>query len=536
MKKFLMIHNIHFYNRCEYFYSGRRKYDELNEIFYSGGSYAFAFSNSEWFYSQRIEKLDQNTKQTIITRIKQIITNPKIVFDSIQLPGAMLAEKMSDETFKNIQLGSLQVLGLLGDLEFLPQLLNLIQEELDDEYNRRVGGVEWIDFLLRFLMGQHSQIRYPNTSRLEILKYNWVSMGQTPLDMRLRLGDLNDWQVVLKYAKNQIEAFFTYALDNHKEQIYIDENIMLLWDQLENWAVPLEIEPLWFFPLLQKTPLKEWIIELGDFIQLVDPIPYDLSTDLDNVEIWSDILISSDVITTSQIKNHQDDIPYYSKCDAVWPYWHYLYNYLSTAWLLRSGAIFRAMEWRLDNEMIYMITKWDLSVRGTEKIDIKGSLYSFWILKFQQTVPIHLQKTSNAILLNLQLLLQRGGNRLALLVPNNDELVMELQILRADIEFPVSLPDALPENVIEQVIRYILVSILPDYTKISYRLEDLILSEIKRISSYIPPVEISEEVKKDSRVHPYFEDVEQKLLYGLQEAVDEVIWLRETFNKHLEYL
>jgi hypothetical protein len=315
------------------------------------------------------------------------------------------------------------------------------------------------------------------------------------------------------------------------------ENLSTLWSKLEQWVPYLEFEPLWFFPLLErKTTLREWLVELDCLVPSIEEIDYALPASLQDVKIWSDLRPKNGAVKVRLGDGRLCEVPHCDRYKAVWPYWSYLYSHLRAMWQLTSRAELDAVNWQVDAHTVKMLTTFILPIRGIEKLNVKGSRQVYWILAFQPGQPSHIEAVSNAELLNLQLLMLRGGNKLLPIEVDEGELTMALQMPRADTGARPLGQEPLPDGVIEQVAHYILVSVLPGYSDVSRQLETLLSTKIARMRPHVPPFEVSEEVKKDSWTWPHFKEPGQEFFYKLEWALEEMVWLRAKLTEHMKAL
>lgn len=507
----------------EYYYTGRRKYEKLNEDFLANLCFVLTPTDCELAESCRLQNIDEDTKHWLKTKVVEAMALPQETYVYKQTRKTDYDDGWTN-ILREIELAGLHALGFLGEVNVLPQLMAALLEKINTADWRRGEWIIDVNFLLRFLVGQRVQVEYA-IPREERLERNLPALERVPLATRLKLGDLGDWEVMLRNAREKIEAFTTYVERGEKRSMQLDQEVWSLWDELEKWSLYLEFEPLWYFPLLErKRSLKEWIVDLDRLIQLLGQPDYALPTGLANVEIWSD-LVPEGGWHEFEIDGNMYGFPYYNRYEAVWPYWSYWYSYFRTAWQLASGAILEATEWQVDTGTVGMITQWRFPIRAIEELKIEGSEGDYWTVAFEPGQPAHVPATSNALLLNLQLLLERGGNTLRPLALDNGQLTLKLQTPRANNSSLPPSPNPLPKGVIEQVAHHILGSVLPGYSEVSQQLEAALLQEINRIKPHIPPFD-----------WPVFETEEQELFYGLQEAYDEVVWIRKTFTEHLEAL
>ncbi len=522
-----------------YFFTGRRKYDFVNIIFHTAG-YSF-YPDYEWLATCRLENLDRETKYNIKTKIRQSVTFPRDTSIYKLAMDENVENERLEDILQDLERGGLRALGLLGETDVLPRLVSLLMEMLESKGNVGVSRrlLLWVNFSLKFLVGQCSKVEYA-ISREERLKRNLSALERIPFETRFKLSDLADWDAILRNAKKRAKAVTSYAQDNNKRHLELAGEVWLLWDELEQWMPCLEFEPLWFFPLLEpKLALKEWTANLDCLVRLPEPIDYALPVDFQDIEVWSDLLpLDSNygLLEARDIDGSVVKIPYLNRYEALWPYWSYLYGCFRTMWQLSSRATLEGITWQVDTRTVKMTTVYHLPIQSVEELDVKGSDDVYWTIAFQSGQPAYVSAVSNAILLNLQMLMLRGGNKFRPVEVGDGRLAIELQILRANTMSSLPSPDPLPENVIEQVTYHILSNVLPGYTKVSQELESMLLSELERIRPYISPFHVPEIERNDSLSSPYFEDPEQELFYNLEWVVEELVWLRETFVGHLKVL
>lgn len=493
---------------------GRQKYDEINEIFYASSCTVIP-SEYERIHSYRLEYLDEDTKYYLRNKMEQAIASPRDTYldelHKLGIEGEWNAEEMADVLDERVY-SSLLTLALLGNTDVLTRLLPYILERIKDKEGIEVDYKILREslFILRLLIGQEASVGHISIDQR--LKQNLPTLQQIPLDTRLRLGDLADWQIILENSRKRIEALTEYAKSNEKSNFELDNKIWQLWDDLERWVPRLEFEPLWCFPLLnQKVALSATSLlkQIQNSFTLPDP---------QNIEIWYDVA------------------DYLDPSEALWPYWEYVYPSLESEWQLSSRATLESVRWEVNRTMIGKFTKWQIPIHSIERLNIKGAVDTFWIVTFQDKELAEMSAISNALLLNLQLIAQQGGNILRPVEVDNGKLVVELQIPRADSNEFANPPGPMPEGVIEQVTRHILASILPDYMKISHLLEEKLFEAISRIEPYIPLFDVPKAAKRSSLEGFHTDNIEQQLFYELQEATNEVVSLREILAKHLDVL
>lgn len=494
-------------------YKGRQKYDQINEIFRASACTVIP-SESEQIHNYRLECLNEEARRYLISQMNQAIASPRDTYldelHKMGIEGEWSAEEMADVLAERTY-SSLLTLGLLGNTDILPPLLLSILERIEDKEGTGYGHkLKESLFLLRLLIGQEAVAGHISIE--ERLKQNLSALQQIPLDTRLRVGDLADWQIILRNSRKKVEALTEYAKSNRKPNFELDDKVWQLWDDLEKWVPPLEFEPLWCFPLFDR---KVKLNETSLLKQSQAPVtpPHDSR----NIEIWYD---ATDYVD-----------PY----EALWPYWKYLYSSLEDYWRLSSQAAMETVKWEASTTRVEKITTWQMPIHSVKRLNIKGAVDDFWIVVFPSEQLAEIPAISNAILLNLQLVAQQGGNTLKPVEFGNEKLTVELQIPRADNKFSKpSVP--MPRGVIEQVACYILASTLPRYMEISYQLEERLFEAISRIKPHVPPFDVPEAVKRSSLEGFYTKNLEQQLFYELQEAANEVVWLREILAKYWHVL
>jgi hypothetical protein len=284
-------------------------------------------------------------------------------------------------------------------------------------------------------------------------------------------------------------ASIVYLLGQEAQEVLkLDDDLLRLWDDLVRCLPPLAYYPLWDLPTLdQKTSLAEWVVEIAPFFPKLSGQPrigYTLPLGLQAIEIWRD-------------SGHS--------------YWTDIGSCLN-AWQTLADTILVKVEWTIDSDVVRIIMRWKGSFRSLEAFDIEEAKIAFWTVSYQADQPIGLSQASNALLLCAQLMARRRGNVLIPVELHKGQLVIKMEVPRADRPSASSPVSLVSESVFDRIINHIVTESLLRYVETSQRLETALSEEVTRL---------------ETQVHKG--TIEGTLLNKLREMLDQLRSARESF-------
>ncbi len=427
--------------------TGKRKYLRLSNL---SVFFHFYAQDEQWLLSDSLYDLDKKRKDHFMKLFKKVIHNPQ---DSA-LYDLLLKLDGEKQALREIERNGLLALALLGDISILPQLVDCL---LDQRQKGTTGNRDFstrvaleIDFALRFLIGQNLHyLEYGHWN--ELWQYNQLTLKRLPLETRFILEDLSQWSFVLANARKIAES-----------QPGFEDDLRPVWNELEESIPRLEFEPLWYYPIInRRLSLEEWLEDLltnfeGDLFGKPKSF-FSLPVSIQNEKVWA----SSSYSWSIRLQ-----------------YWKGLFVKF-VEWSELSQAVLQSIEWKVDANLVKMITRWHAPIQSFEELAVLKTEKSFGSIVFRPEFSTNKAKISNALLLNIQLLVQRIGAQIRFVDCHNGRLTLELPIPKAHNNTIFSVY-AQPSGAIEEIVGYILSSIMPPYTQASLKVERLLLNNMVR--------------------------------------------------------